>query len=83
MKSLRKRVIKELDTIKVFIRPLREERDRVVATVRFETAPGQQAQVDWRSTKVMINGKFVRVHLFVMVLGYSRRLYLEFTRNQT
>ncbi|MBK8594768.1 MAG: transposase [Holophagales bacterium] len=43
------------------------------AVVRFETDPGQQAQVDWGSTAVTIGGEKVRIHVFTMVLGYSRR----------
>jgi transposase len=42
--------------------------------VRFETDPGQQAQVDWGSAWVWLGEQRVRVHLFVMVLGYSRRI---------
>jgi len=72
------------DTVKLFVRPLRGERDRFEeATVRFETAPGRQAQVDWGSTWVWIDGTRVRMQLFVMVLGYSRRQYAEFTEDQT
>jgi len=62
--------------VKEFIRPLREERHRQEeATMRFETGPGKQAQVDWGSTWIELGGKPVRIHLFVMVLCYSRRLY--------
>jgi transposase len=72
------------DTVKLFVRPLRAERDRVVAaTLRFETAPGHQAQVDWGSTWAQLGDTRIRVHLFVMVLGYSRRLYAEFTSDET
>jgi hypothetical protein len=45
--------------------------------VRFETDPGQQAQVDWGSAWVWLGEQRVRVHLFVMVLGYSRRIYVR------
>jgi transposase len=45
------------------------------AVERFETAPGEQAQVDWGSTNVWIGEKAVRVHVFAMVLGYSRRIF--------
>ena len=51
--------------------------------MRFETAPGRQAQVDWGSTWADIGGQRMRVQLLVMVLGYSRRLYVECTRDQT
>jgi len=45
--------------------------------VRFETDPGQQAQVDWGSAWVWLGEQRVRVHLFVMVLGYSRRIFVR------
>ncbi|MDQ3830521.1 MAG: IS21 family transposase [Candidatus Tectomicrobia bacterium] len=71
------------EMVKLAVRPLRAERDRLAeATLRFETAPGRQAQVDWGTTWAEIRGQHVRVQLFVMVLGYSRRLYVEFTRDQ-
>ena len=39
------------------------------ATVRFETAPGEQAQADWAHIGV-VEGK--KVYAFVMVLSFSR-----------
>ena len=44
------------------------------ATVRFETLPGRQLQIDFGETRVPIGEETVRVHLFVATLGYSRRL---------
>jgi len=51
------------------------------ATVRFETPPGEQAQVDWAYCSRFIdpNGETVPIYAFVMVLGFSRMLYVEFT----
>jgi Integrase core domain len=70
--------------VKRAVRPLRAARDHLAAaTLRFETAPGGQAQVDWGSTWAHLGVQRVRVQLFVMVLGYSRRLYIEVTRDQT
>ncbi|NMG68142.1 IS21 family transposase [Azoarcus indigens] len=43
------------------------------ATIRFETAPGEQMQIDFGQTRVTIGGEPVRVFLFVATLGYSRR----------
>jgi transposase len=61
------------------LRPSLERRSKL--TVRFETAPGQQAQVDWaycgRFTDAA--GRLVSVYAFVMVLSFSRMLYFEFT----
>ena len=59
-----------------YIRPWREEwRGDEAATMRFETGPGEQSQVDWGSTALWLGEARVRVHLFVMVLGYSRRIF--------
>ena len=65
-------------TLVRYLRPWREEamRDQR-STVRFETAPGEQAQVDWGSAWVWLGEQRVRVHLFVMVLGYSRRIFVR------
>jgi hypothetical protein len=50
--------------------------------VRFETAPGQQLQIDFGSTVVPIGGAALRVHLFVATLGYSRRPYVRAFRHE-
>jgi transposase len=51
------------------------------ATVRFETPPGLQAQVDWAHCGRFPDrdGNPLSVYTFVMVLSFSRMLYLEFT----
>lgn len=48
----------------------RELRVQKHATVRFETAPGHQMQIDFGDTRAWIGGERVRVHLFVATLGY-------------
>ena len=56
------------------------------ATVRFETMPGLQAQVDWKEHLTMISreGEVFTVNIFLLVLGYSRLKFLKLTldRNQ-
>lgn len=52
------------------------------ATVRFETAPGNQMQIDFGDTKVWISGERVRVHLCVGTLGYSRRMHIRASPRQ-
>ncbi len=52
------------------------------ATVRFETAPGGQLQIDFGTCRVPVGGEAVRVHLFVATLGYSRRIYVKVFANQ-
>jgi transposase len=46
------------------------------ATVRFETPPGHQLQIDFGSVRVPIGGEPLKVHLFVATLGHSRRTYV-------
>jgi transposase len=58
------------------IQPLRVDRAwATVATVRFETTPGQQAQVDFGQTRLWIGDRLEVIHIFVFTLGYSRRLW--------
>lgn len=47
------------------------------ATVRFETPPGHQLQIDFGDTKVWIADERVKIHLFVGTLGYSRRMHIR------
>lgn len=51
------------------VRPLEK------ACVRFETSPGQQSQVDWGNAWTWFGEQRVKVHIFSMVLGFSRRLF--------
>jgi transposase len=71
-----------LCTLRRFLAPLRaQRRAQAKATVRFETPPGHQAQVDWAYGGAFPDaaGQPVKIYLFVMVLGFSRMLYVEFT----
>jgi len=67
--------------VKDLVLPIK--RDRAVrAELRFETRPGEQAQVDWIDLgKQMVDDKTVHLYCFAMVLGYSRYAYAEFTDN--
>ena len=66
--------------VKSYVSPRRRRR-QVQATVRFETGPGEQAQVDWGSfSYVDEKGRKRRVWAFVMVLSWSRTIYVEFVR---
>jgi len=65
--------------VRAWAHPLRETR-LPQATVRFETEPGQQAQVDWgHFGTIHHQGRQKRLCAFVMTLGWSRTMYLEFT----
>lgn len=65
--------------VRDFVQPYRVPR-APAATVRFETDPGQQAQVDWGHFGFLQHqGRRRRLYAFVMTLGWSRASYLEFT----
>ena len=68
-----------LTQVIVYVQSFRPAR-QPAATVRFETAPGQQAQVDWSSCGYLtVAGRRKQVYCFVMTLGWSRTMYVEFT----
>ena len=66
--------------LKDYVQPRRRRR-QPQATVRFETGPGEQAQVDWGSLAYIAeDGRKRQVWAFVMVLSWSRAIYVEFVR---
>lgn len=53
------------------------------AFLRIETQPGEQAQVDWANCgSIRIGSALRKLSAFVMVLSYSRILYVELTLSQ-
>jgi transposase len=64
----------EITLIRDYIRPKRVLR-RSRATVRFETAPGEQLQNDWGEIRTQIAGQPHKVCFPVSTLGYSRRFH--------
>ena len=67
-------------TVVQYVRPRRQHK-QPEATMRFETSPGEQAQVDWGSLPYIgEDGKRRRVWVFVMTLGWSRACYVELVR---
>ena len=57
-------------------------RKQLVTTAvrRFETEPSLQAQVDWKEFgRQYVDGKEQKLYAFVMVLGYSRKVFVHFT----
>lgn len=55
----------------------RARRAADLASVRFETGPGEQMQIDFGEKKVLIGRNVVRVHLLVATLAYSRRIFVK------
>jgi len=60
----------------------RAQRAAALATVRVETAPGDQLQIDFGQRRIAIAGVAVRVFLLVAVLSYSRRLFVKAFLNE-
>ena len=60
----------------------RARRVAQLATVRVETPPGDQLQIDFGQKRVRIAGTWVRVFLLVAVLSYSRRLFVKAFLNE-
>jgi transposase len=54
----------------------REVLAQSVATVRYETSPGHQLQIDFGTVRVSVADEPLKVHLFVATLGYSRRTFV-------
>jgi len=72
-----------LRTVQRTVAPVRRaQRAADVATVRVETAPGAQLQIDFGEKRVVIAGTAVRVFLLVAVLSYSRRLFVKAFLNE-
>lgn len=69
----------KISILRDFMKTLRKE-SSYDAVMRFETAPGQQAQIDWGEFGTMeVGGGQEKLHGFHMILGYSRMRYVEFT----
>jgi transposase len=80
----RERGIKvSLRTVERAVQPYRRElAAEARATLRFETPPGRQLQIDFGEARVPIGGERVRVYLFVATLGHSRRPYVQAFRHE-
>jgi transposase len=78
-----KNIVVCLRTIERAVVPYRRElAAQARATMRFETAPGKQLQIDFGERLVEIAGSKVKVFLFVATLGFSRRLHVRAFRNE-
>lgn len=68
-------------TLRRYLRTLKAPAERMKrVTVRFETPPGKQAQVDWSECgRFEVDGKKLTIYAFLMVLSFSRTMYVRFT----
>jgi transposase len=68
-------------TVRRFVATLESARRQAQrVTVRYETGPGEQAQVDWKhvGTFADASGQPVTISAFVMVLSFSRAVFVRF-----
>lgn len=71
-----------LSILKELVREIKNKSPKIrEAFLRLEFAPGECAQIDWGEFGDPF-GDGVKVHCFVMVMCYSRMMYLEFTRSE-
>jgi transposase len=71
--------------VREFVRNKKEQFDEK-ATVRFETMPGLQGQMDWAYFEdhiVQEDGKTKKLYCFLLILGYSRMRYIEFVTDMS
>src|SRR5271166_6408288 len=72
-----------LRTLERAVAPFRRElAAEARATLRFETPPGKQLQIDFGKRRVPIGDAVVPVYLFVATLGYSRLLFVQAFRHE-
>jgi transposase len=65
--------------VREFVHARRPEKEPI-GSVRFETAPGEQGQVDWGYFGFITHhGRVSRLYAFIMTLGWSRACYVRFT----
>lgn len=70
--------------VKNYCRALKKEETHK-ATIRFETNPGLQSQVDWKESVTMFtrSNEQVEINIFLMLLGFSRMKYIELTLDKS
>ena len=60
-----------------FLCEVRGARRRPKAFARYEPLPGCEGQMDWSPWTVPIDGKRTKIHIFSLILSYSRYQYFE------
>lgn len=71
-------------TVAAFVKEHKNEEIKK-ATIRFETNPGLQAQVDWKEDMILRNrqGEEFKINFFLMVLGFSRLKFIMLTSDRS
>ena len=62
-----------------------KDEQKVKVTIRFETTPGYQAQVDWKEKLSLVDSSNApyNINIFLMTLGYSRMKFVKLTFDRT
>lgn len=61
-----------------FSEPFRQEQKAIQKYCRrYETSPGDHMQIDFCEKTVVVAGEAVKIHVFVAVLGFSRRIFAK------
>jgi len=72
-----------LRTLQRALQPYRQAlKAEALATIRFETPPGRQLQIDFGERLVEIGGGRVKAFVFVATLGHSRRCHVRAFRHE-
>jgi len=72
----------EITTVRDYVRKIRPRQKKAFLTLQF--TPGDYAQVDWgHCGTIAVGNSTRRLSVFVMVLCYSRMIYLELTLAQS
>jgi transposase len=72
-----------LRTLQRAVQPYRQVlKAEVLATMRFETPPGRQLQIDFGERLVEIAGAQIKAFVFVATLGHSRRCHVQAFRHE-
>lgn len=71
-------------SIKNYTHNLKEKKINEI-TVRYETSPGLQCQIDWKENMTLHDkkGNEYTINIFLSILGYSRLKYIELTLDKT
>jgi len=78
-----KSIAVSLRTLQRAVQPYRQAlKAEALATVRFETPPGRQLQIDFGERLVEIGGIKIKAFVFVATLGHSRRCHVRAFRHE-
>lgn len=75
-----------LTALYTYLRTLKAERPNARVTERFETAPGQSAsggQFDWSPYTIVLGNQTVKVIVYCLTLGFSRRKWYWPSQDET